>query len=129
MGLVEKEYMWKWNSGICNAMTWVGQQEDSEYLIVVELVWYTGGYAYLDKDIPVDFLWTRYNPEYFFNSSEYLELYTQEGVYIIVRTTDLSRMKLLFFDLHEFLTEKGLGIVANIAGYPNAYVYKTQFAG
>lgn len=127
MGLVEKNYMWKWNSGICNAMYWVGQQEDSERIIVLEMVWYTGGYAYLDKNISITFIRSQYsNPASRLNDSNTLEKYSMKGTYVVVRTSDIHRVTLIYFDIHEFFLQHGLVVVANIAGVPNAIVYKSH---
>ena len=126
MAIVEKDYIWKWNSGICNAMYWVGQQEDSERIIVLHMVWYTGGYAYLDKNISITFIRAQYiNPAQRLNSSSLLEMYEQEGTYVVVQKSDMQMVKLLFFDMHQFFLDQGLIIVANIAGYSNAYVYRS----
>ncbi len=127
MGLVKKNYMWKWNSGICNAMYWVGQQEDSERLIVLEMVWYTGGYAYLNKNISITFIRSQFtSPIWRLNDSDTLEKFSIKGTYVVVRTTDIQRVTLYFFDIHEFFSQHGLIVVANIAGVPNAIVYRSQ---
>ncbi|MHA1555834.1 MAG: glycosyltransferase family 39 protein [Candidatus Heimdallarchaeota archaeon] len=127
MGLVEKNYMWKGNSGICNAMYWVGQQEDSERIIVLEMVWYTGGYAYLDKNISITFVRAQSaNPLWWLNSTDAIEKYYLKGTYIVIRENDLNRVSLFYFDIHEFFLHHGFDVVANIAGGPNAFVYKNQ---
>ncbi len=127
MSLVQKNYMWKWNSGICNAMYWVGEQEDSERVIVLEMVWYTGGYAYLDKNITITFIRLHITkPLARLNHSHLIELYSMKGTYVIIRTTEIQSVTHYYFDIHEFFLQQDLVVVANIAGEPNAIVYKRQ---
>lgn len=117
IGIGEKNWMWKWNSGICNAMYWVGQQEDVETLIVLEMVWYTGGYAYLHKNITCLFLRIYpANPSGSFNSSYCRWLYQQNGTYVIVRLWELL---LVSGTLESF----GMTILVEVFGNPNAYVF------
>ncbi|MHA1586344.1 MAG: glycosyltransferase family 39 protein [Candidatus Heimdallarchaeota archaeon] len=113
------KYMWKWNSGVCNAMYWVGEQDDVETVIVFETVWYTGGYAYLDVNVTCYFLKINYIflpliPVY--NSSFFRYLYSQKGTYAIVRDYELSVME-------PILTELNMTIVANVYGSPYAKVF------
>ncbi|NHJ05622.1 MAG: hypothetical protein EAX90_12420 [Candidatus Heimdallarchaeota archaeon] len=126
MTAIEKVWMWKFNSGICNAMHWVGQQEDVELVIVFEMVWYTGGYAYLDNNVSVKF--TRINffdPFLHINSTYYKYLYAREGTYIVIRSYEFNFYDSFYFDVAEFFNSQNLVQVANIAGYPNAYVYRS----
>jgi hypothetical protein len=113
------KFMWKWNSGICNAMYWVGQQEDVETVIVFEGVWYTGGYAYLNVDVTCYFERISYfmfpqNPTY--NSSYFRYLYTQKGTYVVVRNYELHIVE-------DILTSLNMTIVADVFGYPYAKVF------
>jgi phosphatidylinositol glycan class B len=113
------KYMWKWNSGVCNAMYWVGKQDDVETVIVFETVWYTGGYAYLDVNVTCYFLKISYflfPPNQIYNSSFFRYLYSQKGTYVIVRDFELSIVE-------PILTELNMTIVANVYGYPYAKVF------
>ncbi|NHJ31898.1 MAG: hypothetical protein FK732_03455, partial [Asgard group archaeon] len=114
------KFMWKWNSGICNAMYWVGQQEDVEIVIVFEGVWYTGGYAYLNLDVPCYFerisLYYFFPPNLAYNSSYFRYLYTQKGTYVVVRDYELSIVESL-------LRNHSMTLVADVFGYPNAKVF------
>jgi hypothetical protein len=113
------KYMWKWNSGVCNAMYWVGKQDDVEKVIVFETVWYTGGYAYLDVNVTCYFLKISYflfPPNQIYNSSFFRYLYSQKGTYVIVRDFELSIVE-------PILTELNMTIVANVYGYPYAKVF------
>ncbi|MFW9924963.1 MAG: glycosyltransferase family 39 protein [Candidatus Thorarchaeota archaeon] len=123
----EKYWWWKNNSGICNAMYFVGKQEDAKYLVVCETVWYTGGYAYLDKNITCDFIRILfYNPYQKLNSSYYLSLYQEPGTYIIVRATEIEITRMYPMDIREFLMSQGLSIVSFIGKYPYVYVFKNM---
>ncbi|MHA1462249.1 MAG: hypothetical protein ACTSQ0_04180, partial [Candidatus Heimdallarchaeota archaeon] len=94
---------------------------------VLEMVWYTGGYAYLDKDIPIYFVRAQVtNPLWWLNSTDAIEKYYLKGTYIVIRENDLNRVSLFYFDIHEFFLYHGFDVVANIAGEPNAFVYKNQ---
>jgi len=113
------KYMWKWNSGVCNAMYWVGKQDDVEKVIVFETVWYTGGYAYLDVNVTCYFLKISYflfPPNQIYNSSFFRYLYSQKGTYVIVRDFELSIVE-------PILTDLNMTIVANVYGYPYAKVF------
>lgn len=113
------KYMWKWNSGVCNAMYWVGEQEDVETVIVFETVWYTGGYAYLDVNVTCYFLKISYYflpPSHAYNSSYFRYLYSQKGTYVIVRDYELSIIEPIITDLN-------MTMVANVSGYPYAKVF------
>jgi hypothetical protein len=116
MSLYHKSFYWNFNSGICEAMYYVGQQEDSERIVVFEAVWYTGGYAYLDKDIPIYFL--RVNPwDYIgLNSTYYRQIYAMNGTYCVARSYEL-----LF--IHPIMESLGLNVTAIVEGNPTAYVY------
>jgi hypothetical protein len=111
--------MWKWNSGITNAMYWVGQQEDVETVIVFEGVWYTGGYAYLNIDVPCFFErigFFAYPHNLVYNSTYFRYLYTQNGTYVVVRDLEL-------YIVNDILTSFNMTMVADVAGYPNAKVF------
>jgi len=113
------KYMWKWNSGVCNAMYWVGQQDDVETVIVFETVWYTGGYAYLDLNVTcyferISYYW--FPPNLVYNSSYFRYLYTLKGTYVVVRDSEL-------FIVESILTSLNMTIVANVYGYPSAKVF------
>ena len=111
--------MWKGNSGICNAMYWVGEQDDVETVIVFETVWYTGGYAYLDVNVTCYFLKIRSPLLPFtqvYNSSYFRYLYSQKGTYVVVRDYELSLVE-------PILTELNMILVANVYGSPYAKVF------
>lgn len=111
--------MWKGNSGICNAMYWVGEQDDVETVIVFETVWYTGGYAYLDVNVTCYFLKIRSPLLPFtqvYNSSYFRYLYSQKGTYVVVRDYELSLVE-------PILTELNMVLVANVYGSPYAKVF------
>jgi hypothetical protein len=127
VSLLERN-IWQSNSGICHAMYWVGQQEDSKVLIVFEEVWYTGGYAYLDKNITC--LFVKINdasPLFPLNSSNYRSFYATPGTYAILRTYELTI-------IHEgsiiypaaILEENGMTMVAEIYGKPTVFVYANK---
>jgi phosphatidylinositol glycan class B len=114
MSLYHKKWMWDWNSGICNAMYYVGQQDDAELLVVFENTWYTGGYAYLDKNITIFFIKPFSGGN--FNNTFYRGLYSTNGTYCVARRTEL-------FIVHDVLISLGMEYIAEIEGNPNAYVY------
>jgi phosphatidylinositol glycan class B len=115
---VHKDWMWDYNSGICNAMCYVGKQEDSERVVVFETVWYTGGYAYLDKDIPTYFI--KINPwtvSELYNSTYLRSVYEANGTYCVVREDEMHYISTILEDL-------GLNIVATFKeSIRNVYVY------
>lgn len=103
---INKSWMWDWNSGICNAMWYVGNQEDSERLVVFETVWYTGGYAYLDKDIPVYFLKIfPWSSSLTYNSTFFRSVYGADGTYCVVREDEMYYVSTILENL-------GLNIIA-----------------
>lgn len=113
------KYMWKGNSGVCNAMYWVGEQDDVETVIVFETVWYTGGYAYLDVNVTCYFVKISYfllPPSHIYNSSYFRYLYSQKGTYAIVRDNELTLIEPILLELN--MTQ-----VANVSGYPYAKVF------
>lgn len=121
VGVYQKKYAWKFNSGICNAMYWTGQQEAVQRVIVFESVWYTGGYAYLHKNISCDFI--KINlikpPEASFNSTYCRLLYQYNGTYVIVRSYELW---LVINTLESF----NLTFKAEVYGNPMAYVFAQE---
>ncbi|MBD3191523.1 MAG: hypothetical protein GF308_12815 [Candidatus Heimdallarchaeota archaeon] len=121
VGVYQKNFMWTFNSGICNAMYWTGQQEDVERVIVFENVWYTGGYSYLHKNISCDFI--KINildpPEASFNSSYCRMLYRYKGTYVIVRGYELW---MVVGTLESF----NLTFQAEVYGNPSAYVFAQE---
>ena len=126
LATVEKAWMWKFNSGICNAMHFVGQQDDAELLIVFEMVWYTGGYVYLDKNISIIFNKIYpLDPFFRINSTYYELLYARKGTYVIIRSYEFSFYDYYNFSVSEYFASQNLHLVANIARNPNAYVYQS----
>ncbi|NHJ41066.1 MAG: hypothetical protein FK731_13625, partial [Asgard group archaeon] len=120
MATIHKSWMWDWNSGICNAMWYVGKQEDSERVVVFEAVWYTGGYAYLDKNIPIYFIkiysWT--NPSTSYNSTFYRSTYVTNGTYCVLRGDEMLYVSSILENL-------GLSIIATFdEELRSVYVYK-----
>ncbi|NHJ49730.1 MAG: hypothetical protein FK733_18205 [Asgard group archaeon] len=117
ISLYNKNWYWNFNSGICNAMYHVGQQEDSERIVVFETVWYTGGYAFLDKNITIYFI--KVNPLFAlstYNSTFFRQLYAMNGTYCVVRSHEH-----LF--VQSILVSLGMNNTAVIEGNPTAYVY------
>ena len=113
------QFMWKWNSGICNAMYWVGQQDDVETVIVFETVWYTGGYAYLDIDVYCFFTRISIFPpsqNMVYNSTLFRQLYAENGTYVVVRDFEL-------YIVQDILLEHNMTLVADVFGNPNAKVF------
>ncbi|MBN1329787.1 MAG: glycosyltransferase family 39 protein [Candidatus Heimdallarchaeota archaeon] len=98
MGVYQKSYYWNYAEGICTAMYWVGKQDDTERLAVFENVWYTGGYAYLDKDVPCYFLSMKpwINPSETYNSTYYRTLFATPGTYAIVKSIELAYLEEIF---------------------------------
>ncbi|NHJ85195.1 MAG: hypothetical protein FK734_07020 [Asgard group archaeon] len=118
MATIEKWWYWKFNSGITNAMAWIGKQEDSKNLIVFEFVWYTGGYAYLDKNITCLFVRIDpFNPIGSIDSLYYQLLYSTNGTYAIVFEKDL-------FVVNWYLASFGMEVVAKFYGIPYVYVFE-----
>jgi hypothetical protein len=116
----EKKVHWKVNSGICHAMYWVGQQEDVETVIVLESVWYTGGYAYLNKNVSCRFVHIYSNiPSNTFNSSYNRYLYQQPGTYVIVRSNE-------WFVVWPVLEEFNMTFRAKTFGYPTCFIYQSS---
>jgi phosphatidylinositol glycan class B len=115
---VHKNWMWDYNSGICNAMWYVGKQEDSERVVVFETVWYTGGYAYLDKDIPIYFI--KINPwtvSELYNSTYLRSVYEANGTYCVVRQDEMHYISSILENL-------GLNINATfVENLRTVYVY------
>ncbi len=119
MAFYHQKYAWKANSGICNAMYWVGKQEDAQRVIVFEMVWYTGGYAYLDKNISCLFVRISSSsiPKYTYNSTTLRNLYSLNGTYALVREPEL-------FLVQELLLSFNMTQVAIVGQLPNVYVFK-----
>jgi phosphatidylinositol glycan class B len=117
ISLYHRKWYWDFNSGICEAMYYVGKQDDVVRLVVFEIVWYTGGYAYLNKNISTYFV--RINPlspSTGYNSTFYRQLYTLNGTYCIVRSYENLYVRYILESL-------GMNITASIEGNPTAYVY------
>lgn len=110
---------WKYGSGVCNAMYYVGQQQDVETVIVFEYVWYTGGYAYLHRNITCYF--TGINPIYLpsatYNSTFYRSFYATNGTYTVVLAKDHANVSPIFLEFN-------LSYVGAFGSGHKAYVYK-----
>ncbi len=118
MAFIEKDWMWKFNSGICNAMYWVGQQDKVDTVIAFEMVWYTGGYVYLDRNVTCFFsrINTSLPPEYTYNNTYFLNLYSQKGTFVII-------LQYHYHLVEPVVTEYNMSLLANVYGIPNAYVF------
>jgi len=121
MGVYQKSFYWNYAEGICMGMYWVGKQDDVEQVIVFENVWYTGGYAYLDKDVPCYFLSMRpwMDPSVTYNSTAYRALFSIPGTYIVVKSNEL-------FYIKEILLSCGLLKVLFLNDNPDVTVYAKQ---
>jgi hypothetical protein len=119
MATVIKGNFWKYGSGVCNAMYFVGQQQDVETVVVLEYVWYTGGYAYLHRNITCYFIGITplYTPTSTYNSTFVRLIYAQNGTYTIV----LSKNHL---DVKPILFEFNMSFVGSFGSDYTAYVYK-----
>ncbi|MCF2144109.1 MAG: glycosyltransferase family 39 protein [Candidatus Heimdallarchaeota archaeon] len=119
MAFYHQRYAWKANSGICNAMYWVGKQEDAQRVVVFEMVWYTGGYAYLDKNISCFFVRISPSsiPQYTYNSTTLRNLYGLNGTYVVVREPEL-------YLVQDLLSSFNMSQVAVVGQLPNVYVFK-----
>jgi len=117
MATVIRADFWKYNSGVCNAMYYVGQQEDAENVIVLDYVWYTGGYAYLHRNISCYF--SRVIPENpaTYNSLFYQSLYAQNGTYTIILSIDIAIVEPILLD-------HNMTFVGTFDSSYTAYVYK-----
>jgi len=119
MAFYHQRYFWKANAGICNAMYWVGKQEDVQTVVIFEMVWYTGGYAYLNKNVSCFFM--RINaasiPELSYNSTSMRHRYLQNGTYVIVREPEL-------YLVQDILLSCNMTLEAIVGQLPNAYVFK-----
>jgi hypothetical protein len=119
MATVIKADFWKYNSGVCNAMNYVGQQEDVETVIVFEYVWYTGGYAYLHRNVTCYFTGINpvYSPSTSYNSTFYRLYYAQNGTYAIVLSKDHLRVRPIFMEFN-------MTFAGSFESDYTAYVYK-----
>jgi len=117
---VTKANFWKNNSGVCNAMYYVGQQEDAETLIVFENIWYTGGYSYLHRNITCFFSEINLLYHSTYNSTFYRLLFAQNGTYIIVLSGD-------YLVMLPIVLEFNMTFVGAFESDWTAYVYKQIF--
>jgi len=119
MATVNKADFWKYGSGVCNAMYFVGQQQDVDTVIVFEYVWYTGGFAYLHRNITCYFIGINpiYSASTTYNSTFYRLYYASNGTYTIVLSKDLARVMPIFLEFN-------MSFVGSFESDYTAYVYK-----